>query len=345
MRNHATTIFDIAEQLNISKSTVSRALTGHPNVKADTRKAVLALAEQLDYQRNMSSISLITRKTHTLGIIVPEFMTSFFPQVVVGAQEEAAKAGYHVIISQSNENYKTEVENARVMLASQVDGILVSMSKETRNYDHLKKFQRRNIPIVFFNRVCDEMLVPKVVVNDHDAAFHAVEHLIETGRRRIAHLAGPDSLVISRRRLSGYLDALKKHKIPVCEDLIIPYDLNLNKVKIYMKHLLELEKPPDALFAVNDPTAIEAMKVVKKMGKRIPEDIAIVGFGDNYGSSFIEPGLTTIAQPVQEIGRTAMNLLLAMVDKDPSQWKAVTRSLEAKLVIRASSKGKKQGSS
>ncbi len=340
MKNHQITIIDIAKELNISKSTVSRALTGHPNVKSETRKAVLDLAEKMDYQRNMLSISLITNKSYTIGIIVPEFMTSFFPQVVVGAQEEAAKAGYNVIINQSNENYKTEVANSMVMLSSQVDGVLVSMSKETRNYDHLKKFQRKGIPIVFFNRVCDEMMVPKVVVNDHDAAFKAVEHLIQGGRKRIAHLAGPDSLAISRKRLTGYLDALKKYDIPVSEDLIIQYDLTLSKVKIYIKHLMSLDPPPDALFAVNDPTAIEAMQVIKKMGLRIPEDIAVVGFGDNYGSSFIEPTLTTVNQPVQEIGRTAMTLLLGMINKDASEWKAVTKSLDAKLIIRNSSKSK-----
>jgi len=342
MKNHQITIFDIAKELNISKSTVSRALTGHANVKSETRKAILELAEKMDYQRNMLSISLITNKSYTIGIIVPEFMTSFFPQVVVGAQDEAAKAGYNVIINQSNENYETEVANSKVMLSSQVDGVLVSMSKETRNYEHLKKFQRKGIPIVFFNRVCDEMVVPKVVVNDHDAAFKAVEHLIQTGRRRIAHLAGPENLTISRKRLNGYLDALKRHDIPVCDDLIVPYDLTLSKVKIYIKHLMSLDPPPDALFAINDPTAIEAMQVIKKMGFQIPEDIAIVGFGDNYGSSFIEPSLTTIHQPVQEIGRTAMTLLLGMINKDASQWKAVTKSLEAELIIRNSSKPKKK---
>lgn len=150
------------------------------------------------------------------------------------------------------------------MLANRVDGILVSITKETLNFDHLKIFLRKGIPIVFFNRVCDEMQVPKVIVDDYDGAFKAVEHLIETGKKRIAHLAGPNSLLISRKRRNGYLDALKKHHLPVVKDLIIPYDLSLDKVKIYVKHLLELEEPPDALFAINDPTAIEAIQVIKK---------------------------------------------------------------------------------
>lgn len=336
MKSNQTTIVDIANELNISKSTVSRVLTGHPNVKRETREKVLALAEKLDYQRNMLSISLMTNKTKTIGIILPEFITSFFPQVVVGAQEEAVKEGYSVLVSQCNESYETEVANSKVMLANRVDGVMVSLCKETMNFDHWKVFHRKGIPIVFFNRVCEEMMVPKVVVNDYEAAFMAVEHLIKIGKKRIAHLAGPPSLLISRKRLNGYKDALKKYNIPIDEDLIIYYDLSLSKVKIYIKYLLELENPADALFAINDPAAIEAIQVIKKLGKRIPEDIAVVGFSNNYGSNFIEPGLTTISQPVKEIGRTAMQLLLGLMDKDVAQWKPIIRTLDAELIVRTS---------
>ncbi|PWG78362.1 LacI family DNA-binding transcriptional regulator [Pararcticibacter amylolyticus] len=336
MKSHQTTIIDIAKHLSISKSTVSRALTGHPSVKPETREAVLAVAQEMDYQRNMLSISLITNKTKTIGIIVPEFMTSFFPQVVVGAQEIAAQKGYNVLISQCNESYETEVANSRVMLANRVDGVLVSLSKETRNFDHWKTFHRKGIPIVFFNRVCEEMAVPKVVVDDYDAAFKAVEHLIQTGKKRIAHLAGPDSLAISRKRLNGYEDALRKYNFPVDEDLIISYDLTLSKVRIYIRHLLELENPPDGIFAINDPTAIEAIQVIKQHGLRIPEDIAVVGFSNNYASSFIEPSLTTISQPVKEIGRTAMGLLLDLMDKETALWKPIIKTLETELIVRNS---------
>ncbi|KAA5539679.1 LacI family DNA-binding transcriptional regulator [Adhaeribacter rhizoryzae] len=337
MKRHQTTIIDIARALNISKSTVSRALTGHPNVNAQTRKAVLELAEKMEYERNMLAISLVKNKSFTIGIIVPEFMTTFFPQVVIGAQEVAAKKGYNVIISQSNESYETEVANAKVMLTNRVDGVLVSLTKETRNFDHLKIFQRKGIPIVFFNRVCEEMEVPKVVTNDYDGAFNIVEHLIQRGKKRIAHLAGPDSLLISRKRLNGYLDALRKNNIPVIEELIIPYDLTLEKVKIYVKYLLELPDPPDALFAINDPTAMEAIQIIKAKGLRIPEDIAVAGFSNDFASALIEPGLTTVSQPMREIGKTAMQLLLEMMDKEVSEWKAITRTLKAELIIRGSS--------
>ncbi|MBE7177548.1 MAG: LacI family DNA-binding transcriptional regulator [Mucilaginibacter polytrichastri] len=336
MKSHQVTIVDIARALGISKSTVSRALTGNPNIRPETLEAVMAMAKQLDYQRNMHAISLITRKSNTIGIIVPEFLSSYFPKVITGAQVVASAAGYNVIISQSNESYTTEVANTQVMLANQVDGLMVSMTRETLNFDHFKIFQRKGIPIVFFNRVCDEMDVPKVMVDDYEGAFKAVEHLLSTGKRRIAHLAGPHSLSISVKRLNGYLDALKKHGIPIDEELIIPYDLTIPKVKIYVTHLLQLRKPPDAIFAINDPTAIEAIQVIKKMGLRIPQDIAIVGFSNDYVSSIIEPSLTTLSQPVEKIGETAMELLLDQMNRNVADWKAVTRVLQTHLIVRNS---------
>lgn len=180
------------------------------------------------------------------------------------------------------------------------------------------------------------MSVPKVVVNDFDAAFKGVEHLILNGKKRIAHLAGPSSLSISRKRLNGYLAALKKYNIPVAEELIIPYDLSLEKVKIYVKHLLELQHAPDGLFAINDPTAIEAMKVIKSKGLRIPEDIGIVGFSNDYGSDLIEPGLTTLAQPMHEMGRKAMQLLLDQMNREVADWKTIIKTLDADLIVRGS---------
>lgn len=337
MKRHQVTIIDIAKELNLSKSTVSRALTGHPSVNAATRRTVLELAEKLDYQRNMLAISLITKKTNTIGIIVPEFHSSYFPNAIMGAQQVASNAGYNTVICQSNESYETEVANTKVMLANQVDGILVSITKETRNFDHLKIFQRKGIPIVFFNRICDDMDVPKVIVDDYEGAYKAVSHLIERGRKRIAHLAGPASLKISERRLSGYKAALKKNNIEYDDDLVIAYDLNVDKVKIYVNHLLSLESPPDAIFAINDPSAIEAIQVIKKRGLRVPEDISVVGFSNDFASALIEPSLTTVSQPVKEIGQTAAQLLIEQINRDVADWKTIIRVLKTELIVRRSS--------
>jgi LacI family transcriptional regulator/LacI family repressor for deo operon, udp, cdd, tsx, nupC, and nupG len=336
MKRHQVTIIDIAKELSLSKSTVSRALTGHISVNEKTRNRVIELAEKWDYQRNMLALSLITKKTNTIGIIVPEFKSSYFPQAIIGAQEVAKQAGYNTVISQSNESYETEVANSKVMLANQVDGILVSITKETMNYDHLNVFQRKGIPIVFFNRVCDEMDVPKVIVDDFDSAYRATEYLVKRKRKRIAHLGGPLSLKIAEKRMNGYKACLQKYKIEIDEDLIINYDLNIERVKIYVNHLLNMDNPPDAIFAINDPTAIEAIQVIKKRGLKVPKDIAVVGFSDDYVSKLIDPPLTTVAQPVTELGRVAAQLLIDQINRDISEWKSIIKVLKTELIVRES---------
>ena len=338
---HQPTIIDIARQLGISKSTVSRALTAHPHVNAKTRQQVLELAEKLDYQRNQLAISLLTNQTRTIGIMVPEFISYFFPKVIIGAQEELAKAGYNVIICHSNESYEIEVTNTKSLFASRVDGLIVSHTKETRNFDHFRTFTRKGIPVVFFNRVCEDMDVSKVTVDDYTGAFQAVEHLIQTGRRRIAHLSGPDTLPNSRNRRNGYLDALRHYNVPIDPALIIAYDLTLEKANIYVNHLLNLPDPPDALFAINDPTAIEALKVVKNRGLRVPDDLAVVGFSDDPISALIEPGLTTVSQPVSELGQQAAQLLLAQLRAGAGVvLEPQTVMLPTKLVVRGSTIGR-----
>jgi len=337
MKGHQITIVDIAKQLGISKSTVSRVLTDHPNVSEKTKTAVLELAKKLDYQRNMSSIKLLTQKSNTLGIVIPEFISSYFPQIITSVQEVATAAGYNLLICHSNEKYETEVANTKMLLANQVDGVLISITKETQNTDHLKIFQRKGIPIVMFNRVCNDISAPKVIVDDYEGAFKAVEHLIKRGKKRIAHLAGPSSLLISLKRLDGYKAALSKYDIAIDESIIIPYDLTLSKVSIYLEHLLRMDNPPDALFAINDPTAIEAIRVVKKNKLRIPQDISIVGFSDDFASSLVDPPLTTISQPTTEIGNYACKMLIDQIDRDVSQWKSIIKVLPTELIIRESS--------
>ncbi|GAB4023891.1 LacI family DNA-binding transcriptional regulator [Spirosoma koreense] len=310
-------------------------------MNADTRRRVLELAEQLNYQRNQVAISLLTNQTHTIGIMVPEFISYFFPKVIIGAQEALAESGYNVVICHSNESYETEVTNARALLASRVDGLIVSHTKETRNFDHFQQFQRQGIPVVFFNRVCEDMDVPKVVVDDYAGAFEAVEHLIQIGRRRIAHLAGPSTLPNSRNRLNGYRDALLKHGLPIEPDLVISYDLTLEKANIYVNHLLNLPNPPDALFAINDPTAIEALTVIKSRGLRVPDDVAVVGFSNDPLAALVEPGLTTVVQPVDEIGQQAARLLVEQLTGRDVDAVAKTVVLPTHLVIRGSTQKQK----
>lgn len=337
-KRHPATILDIARELHISKSTVSRALHGHSDINEQTRKAVLETARKLEYQPNLLAYGLAKNKSMTIGIIVPEFINSFFPFIIIGAQEVANPAGYHVLICQSNESYQTEIANTNVLLSSRVDGLLVSLTGETPNIDHFKKFERAGIPVVYFNRVCKDTHVSKVIVDDYEGAFKGVVHLIENGCRRIAHIAGPSNLQMSQNRLKGYLDALAQHNIEKDESLIIAYDLNPQQATECAKRLFDLHTPPDGLFAVNDPAAIAAMLVAKERTIKIPDELAVVGFSNEPTSALIEPGLTTLAQPMADIGRTAISMLFDQIDsEDDEAPEPETRILKTTLIVRGSS--------
>lgn len=337
--HHSATILDIARALNISKSTVSRALQGHKDIKEETRVAVLGMASQLDYQPNLLAKSLVRSKTFTIGIIVPEFMNSFFPTVIIGAQEIASAAGYTVMICQSQESVQTEIANTRALLASRVDGVLISMTRETEDFEHFRVFGRHGIPVVFFNRVCDSIESSRVYVNDYEGAFSAVEHLIEMGYRRIAHLGGPPNLQLSQNRLNGYTDALKKHGLPVQPELIIPHDLQPENARLSAARLLDLPERPDAIFCVNDPAAIQALLHAKERGVHVPGELGIVGFSDDPISSIIDPKLTTVRQPVGDMGKIAMQMLLQQVEKGIGNYVPENTTLPTHLVVRESSAG------
>jgi len=337
--HHSATILDIARALNISKSTVSRALQGHKDIREETRTAVLEMASQLDYQPNLLAKSLVRSKTFTIGIIVPEFMNSFFPTVIIGAQEIASEAGYTVMICQSQESVHTEIANTRALLASRVDGVLISMTRETEEFDHFRVFGRHGIPIVFFNRVCETIDASRVYVNDYEGAFSAVEHLIEKGYRRIAHIGGPPNLRLSQNRLNGYRDALRRHGLAVLEELIVPYDLQPENARLSAAQLFDLPERPDAIFCLNDPAAIQVLLYARERGIRVPTQLGLVGFSDDPISSIIDPQLTTVRQPVGEMGRIAMQMLLEQVEKGMGNYVIEEKTLMTSLVVRESSKG------
>lgn len=336
-KKHMTTIVDIAKALNISKSTVSRALHEHSDINPQTKAAVLEMAQQLDYQPNLLAKSLVKSKSNTIGIIVPEFLTYFFPTIIMGAQQVAAQAGYNVIICQSQESYKTEVANANILLANRVDGVLISMTRETKKFDHIKAFEKHGIPVVFFNRVCDEMNTSKVLVNDYEGALKAVEHLIKNGYRNIAHIAGPPSLLLTRNRLGGYRDALKKYKLPFKEDLVVHCNLSKKDAVQCAEQLLNMKNRPDAVFCVNDPVAIQLMLEAKKRKIKIPSELGIVGFSNEPSGEVIEPALTTVQQPVADIGRSAADILLTAI-KQGEDYVPEMKSLKTTLIVRESSK-------
>jgi len=335
MRKSQVTIKDIAKKLNISPSTVSRALRDHPDISAKTKEMVSSLAEELDYQPDSIAQSLKKRRTNLIGVIVPEIKHNFFSAAISGIEEVAYRAGYAIIVSQSNESYDRECVNVRALISNRVAGLLISISQTTENSDHFKLLERQGIPFVFFDRVCEDIEASKVVVDDFDGAFNAVEHLIKSGYKRIAHLAGPKHLSISQCRLHGYLSALKKHKIPYDENLVVYGGLNEEDGARGFHKLLQLDQLPDALFAVNDPVAIGAFEKIKEHGLKIPEDIALVGFSNNPITRLVEPSLTTVSQPAYAVGKRAAKLLIEQV-KSGENFIPRKEVLKTELIVRDS---------
>lgn len=330
------TIKDIAKKLNIHHSTVSRALRDDPRVHAKTKKRILALAEKLDYQPNSIAKSLTTRSTKTIGILVPEIMHEFFGSVISGAEEVAYEEGYNIIVCQSGENYEREIVNARALISKQVDGLLVSVSQETTDGTHFLLAQKRGIPLVFFNRVCNGLTAARVLVDDYVGASAVMEHLISRGYRKIAHFAGPPAISVSKDRLNAYLDAHRKYGLMIDHDYIIYGGFSEDDGVMNVHKLLQLKhKMPGAIFAVNDYVAIGAITCLKENGFSIPGDIGIAGFSDDRVSSFIDPPLTTVRQPTKEMGRVALKLLLKQIaeNKVNSDERTV---LKTELIVRSS---------
>jgi len=339
MKKSNITIKDLARELNLSPSTISRALKDHPDIGVETKKLVKDLAEKLNYQPNSVALSLRQSKTNTIGVIIPEIAHFFFSAVISGIEDIAHSAGYHVIITQSNESFDRETLNAKALFNSRVDGVLISISRETKQYDHLQKLLNAGTPLVFFDRVVDSINACKVIVNDEQGAYEATTHLIDQGFYRIAHLAGPQNLTISNNRLNGFKSALSDHKYMIDENLIKICGLGTyEEAEAITYELLDYRFPPDAIFANNDVAAYGAMTAIKKRGLKIPEDVAIVGFSNWRFSGLIQPALSSVTQPGFKMGQEATRLLMKQIDLAEDE-EAITEtiSLKTNLVVRESS--------
>lgn len=340
MKSGEVTIKDIARQLDISPSTVSRALKDHPDISQKTKDAVLELATRLDYHPNSIALSLRKSQTNTIGVIVPDIVHFFFSTVISGIEDIAYSAGYNIILCQSHESYEKEVTDTKALLNSRVDGLLVSVSRETKNFDHFIDLHNRGVPIVFFDRIYEGLDTNRVLVDDHDGSMSAVRHLIEIGCRRIAHLAGPETLPISRNRLQGYKDALEEAGLPFDPELVIQHadGIEFEEGYQFANQLLDLPERPDAIFANPDLAAVGAMKAIKDRKMNIPNDIAVVGFSDWMMSSHTQPSLSTVAQPGFEMGQEAAKLFIQQVKHDDIEtYQPVTKVLKTQLIIRDSS--------
>jgi DNA-binding LacI/PurR family transcriptional regulator len=329
-----STIIDIAKKLGISASTVSRALSNHPDIRKDTKDRVNKIAKELNYTPNPIARSLKNSTTKTIGVQVPEIKHDFFSSAISGIEDAAYKAGYTILVSQSNENNEREIMNTRMLIQHRVAGILVSISQTTQNSNHFKEVLTRNIPLVFFDRVSEEIKASKVIIDDYRIAFDAVSFLVTKGYKRIAHFGGPKQLNICLKRFEGYKDALNKAGLPIISGFIKEGGLHEPDGYEMMDIVMKGSKLPDAIFAVNDPVAIGAFQRIRESSLRIPEDIALMGFSNNKITSLVNPPLSTVNQPSYEMGKKAAEILIEQIEGKDKTIRTVI--LEASLIKRGS---------
>lgn len=332
MRKGPLTIKDIARDLNISPSTVSRALKDNPDISPETRKMVQEYAKEHKYKPNALALGLRTQHTNIIGVIVPELANHFFSGVLSGMETVADGRDYNVIVCQSSEDYQKEVKNVQTLIKARVCGVLISQSKTTIKYDHFQELIDNGIPVIFFDRISTGIDSDKVVVDDYSGTFTAVEYMIKTGCKRIAFFSAPLHLEISKNRKNGYLDALRKYQIPVDESLIRIAD---TKQLGYERALEILQEPnrPDGFMGMNDYTASGVLLAAKKLGLRVPEDISICGFSNSNISQDTDPMLTTMDQHPEKVGEEAMKLILEKIE-NPENRSRKNKIIKTSLIVR-----------
>jgi LacI family transcriptional regulator len=336
------TITDIARELNTTPATVSRALSNHPRISAKTKKSVHEAALKLNYKRNKIASSLRSGKTHLIGVIIPSAEINFFGSVVHGIESVANSNGYGVLLFQSNEKRDYEEKGLQNFLSARVDGILVSIAKDTIDYSHFMEIKSRGVPIVFFDRTNDDLGMDSVVIDDYKGAFMATEHLISQGYSRIAHISGPQHLKNFYDRLKGYMGALQANKIEIDHSLICNGNVSIESGREGTRHLLSLTNPPDAIFATEDFTALGVIKELKERGTKIPGEFGVVGFANELFGEHVTPTLSTVDQQTTGIGRSALNLLLDIIEKRGMDHHIKQKIiLEPLLISRDSSNRKK----
>ncbi|MCC5920335.1 MAG: LacI family transcriptional regulator [Cyclobacteriaceae bacterium] len=331
------TIKDIARELNISPSTVSRALKDHPDISPKTKKAVVALAKELNYQPNTIASALRSSKTNTIGVMIPQIVHHFFSSTISGIEDAAREQGYNILICQSNEKYDREVANAGILYSSRVDGFLISISSETNDYSHFESLYERGVPMVFFDRVCPSLPTGKVVVDDFEGAKNATKHLIDQKFTKILHVSGPEKLSISKNREDGYADAMKDGGLEN-EIRIIRSELSVEGGMKIADEILKLPHLPEAIFAVTDPVALGIHKRFSERGVKIPSQVALIGFSNEPVTQLVSPSISTVEQPGYEMGKKAAEMLIEQLkSKDKENFKVMEYTLPTNLIIRDSS--------
>jgi LacI family transcriptional regulator len=337
MSKGKTTIHDIAEKLNITASTVSRALKDHPRISTETKKAVLKVAQKLNYQPNHIAAALRNGKSNILGIIVPTVDRSFFSSVIRGIEEIANASHYNVMICQSYDIYKKEVATVEALLNARVDGIIASHGKETKDFSHFLKAKERGIPVILFDRYNNDLEVSQVVIDDYLGAYKATEHLIQQDCKRIAHFTSTLNISIFKERLRGYREALINNGLKFDESLVISSNLQAEDGRSSMLQLLKLAEIPDGIFSASALSIAGAMQVLKEKNIKVPEEVALVGFSNESFMLFTEPSITAVDQHSMRMGNAAAEIFLEEISSDRQKFIPQKIVLKPELIVRQSS--------
>jgi len=336
VKKEVITLKKMGQLLNLSTSTVSRALNNHPDISLNTTKSVKDLAQKLNYMPNIFAKGFRQHKTNIIGVIVPNITSYLTSTILKEILLQSESKGYRVIISESNNDIIKEKEMLLTMLQFGVDGILMSLTKNTINIEPIL-YALNQKPLILFDKVSNKIPCTQIIINGEEAAFNAVEHLINIGKKRIAILKEFEYSYNSERRFQGYLRALKTYNISVDEKLILSTDdLSLQKGRILTRQLISLKEKPDAIFSITDNGAIGAIQVLKSFNIKIPEEIAVIGFSNSLSSTIIEPKLTTIDQPGNRIGEIAVDYLIKEIEDPKNYLSSKTIEIKTNLIIRES---------
>lgn len=338
MKQHRTSLKDLARVLGVSIATVSRALRSSPEIGKEMQQRVKDLAKKMNYRPNPFAQSLRKEAPKVIGVVVPNLVTHYYAAVLDGIEDEARRAGYSVISANSHERFMDEKLAIDNFINMHVEGIIACLAQSTTDYSHFEEIGDMGIPLVFFGRTCLTEVFSSVTANGDEAAQQATQHLIDTGSRHIAFLGGPNHLDMVRRRKHGYLEALRENRLSIDRDLVIcdkiDYQVALNNAE----ELLRRENRPDAIVAFNDIITFAAFTAIKNCGLRIPEDVALIGFTDDVHAAYVTPRMSAIEDQSHLMGVTACQLLLRNIQGDAKVYKKI---VPQQLVIRDTSAKKK----
>ena len=342
VKGHRTTVYDIARELNLTASTISRALNDHPSISDRTKKSVMRMSKKLGYQPHRIAAALRNGRSNIIGVIVPVADRNFFASIVRGIEEKANESNYQVIICQTYEDQAKEEAAIEALLNTRVDGIIASLSKRTAQFDHYAKIKSKGIPLILFDRTNEDLGVSHVVIDDYAASYQAVRHLIEQGCTRIAHFTNVEKINIYKERMRGYKTALQDFGFRFDERLVVESDMQLEDGRRSMQQLLKNRIMPDAVFSSSDLGAVGALQVLKENNIAVPDQVAVVGFSNEPFTMFCDPPLTSIDQHCKQMGHTASEMFLEEVRREGTvKFVPKKMVLMPELVIRASSLRKK----